>query len=198
MRPRHLLHADVAPAAGVLTRSFWDDPVMGWLNADTTTRDAELRVSFSVFLTAGLRRGNTYVLADGPALTGAAIWVPPQVDALSAEEAGPLGAARGGRNGDERPGRVDALVAAMEAHHPVAAHFYLWIVGVEPAEQGHGLGERLLAPVLAACDAELLPAYLESTNPRNVGFYRRLGFVVRDEFHPEGGPLLTGMWRDPR
>ena len=55
----------------------------------------------------------------------------------------------------------------------------------------------LLGPTLAHCDATGTAAYLESSNPRNLGFYRRLGFNTVSEFYPEGGPLFTGMWRDP-
>ena len=51
--------------------------------------------------------------------------------------------------------------------------------------------------IVHVTDATGAAVYLESTNPRNVGFYQRLGFDIVSEFHPEGGPLLTGMWREP-
>ena len=46
-----------------------------------------------------------------------------------------------------------------------------------PSRQGQGLGAMVIAPVLERCDAEGVRAYLDSTNPRNRPFYRRLGFV---------------------
>lgn len=42
------------------------------------------------------------------------------------------------------------------------------------------------------------PAYLESTNPRNVSLYERHGFAVTGSIDLPGGPSLSAMWRDPR
>ena len=35
-----------------------------------------------------------------------------------------------------------------------------------------------MQPVLERCDADGIPAYLESTKERNVGFYEQHGFAV--------------------
>ena len=43
-----------------------------------------------------------------------------------------------------------------------------------------------------------MPAYLESTNPRNLPRYEALGFRARSTFGPAGGPVVTTMWRDAR
>ena len=65
--------------------------------------------------------------------------------------------------------------------------------------RGRGIGEQLLAQNLALIDAEHRPAYLESTNPRNLARYGRLGFVPREEFTlPDDGPTVTTMWRAAR
>jgi len=198
MRRRHALAADLPSLSAVLSRSFYDDPQTEFLFPDRATRDADLQVMFSTIASAGLRRGHTYALADaGGRITAAAIWSPPEVASLSETEVGPLVEAIIGRYGDEGLMRVGAMSEAMEANHPVDPHLYLFVVGVDPSQQGSGLGEALLAPTLAHCDATGTAAYLESSNPRNLGFYRRLGFDAVSEFYPEGGPLFTGMWRDP-
>jgi len=44
-------------------------------------------------------------------------------------------------------------------------------------------------------DADRLPAYLESTNPRNRTLYERHGFEVVEELSVPGGPVLMAMWR---
>jgi ribosomal protein S18 acetylase RimI-like enzyme len=198
MRCRHALAADLPVLTAVLSRSFLDDPLMEFLCPEQATRDADLQVLFNVAASAGLRRGHAYVLTD-PAgeMAGAAIWSPPEIEALSDDEAGPVVDAIVGRYGDEGLMRLGAMSEAMDANHPDSPHLYLFIVGIDPSQQGQGLGERLLAPTLANCDATGAAVYLESTNPRNVGFYQRLGFDIVSEFHPEGGPLLTGMWREP-
>ena len=52
---------------------------------------------------------------------------------------------------------------------------------------------------LLRCDADYAPAYLESSNPENIGYYERFGFRVTGEIQlPDGGPSLWPMWRDPR
>ena len=87
---------------------------------------------------------------------------------------------------------------AIARHALGEPHWYLAIVAVAPAEQGKGLGAKVLAPMLERCDAEGLPAALDTSAPGNVGFYERLGFVVHGEADvPGGGPHLWFMRRDP-
>lgn len=182
----------------VMSRSFFDDPQMAFLFPDPATRSADLQVMFTVIASAGLRRGHSYVLAgDDGTIAAGAIWSPPEIQSLSETEVGPIIEAIGGRYGDDGVMRIAAMSDAMEVHHPHDPHLYLFVVGVDPTRQGHGLGEALLAPSLAHCDATGSAAYLESSNPRNIGLYQRLGFHAVSEFYPEGGPLFTGMWRDP-
>ena len=53
--------------------------------------------------------------------------------------------------------------------------------------------------MLDRCDAEGMPAYLESSNVRNVPFYGRHGFEVTGEIDlGKGAPTVTAMWRNPR
>jgi RimJ/RimL family protein N-acetyltransferase len=48
-------------------------------------------------------------------------------------------------------------------------------------------------------DARHFPAYLESSNPRNLARYERLGFRPIGEFTLVGnGPTVTTMWRVAR
>ena len=57
----------------------------------------------------------------------------------------------------------------------------------------------LLAPVLATCDRDRVPAYLEASHPANVPFYESVGFVQQRHI-PLGsnGPTYITMWREPR
>jgi ribosomal protein S18 acetylase RimI-like enzyme len=53
----------------------------------------------------------------------------------------------------------------------------------------------LLAHCLAFVDHDSAPAYLESSNPRNVSLYERHGFEVTGQIDLAGGPTLIPMWR---
>jgi ribosomal protein S18 acetylase RimI-like enzyme len=60
------------------------------------------------------------------------------------------------------------------------------------------MGGELLTTSLRVVDADHLPAYLESSNPRNITLYERHGFEVTREIPIEGGPSMTAMWRPAR
>jgi ribosomal protein S18 acetylase RimI-like enzyme len=72
------------------------------------------------------------------------------------------------------------------------------MLGVDPARQGLGLGSAMLKAGLARVDADHLPAYLESSNPRNVPLYERFGFEVMGVIQPEDFPPLIPMYRAAR
>ena len=87
----------------------------------------------------------------------------------------------------------------LEAIHPTEEHWYLEVVGVDPSQRGRGIGTTVIAPMLERCDAEGLPAYLESSNEANLPLYARFGFEVVDEVHPGNGcPPVWPMWRPVR
>jgi ribosomal protein S18 acetylase RimI-like enzyme len=73
-------------------------------------------------------------------------------------------------------GEFSTAFAEMAKHHPSEPHWYLPLIGVDPAYQGKGHGDALMAHALDRCDRDGVPAYLESTNPRNRSLYQRHGF----------------------
>jgi GNAT superfamily N-acetyltransferase len=193
---RHALAEDLSQLAVALAAAFDDDPPMRFLFPDDVRRRVALVPFFGVALGAGLRRGHTYTTSGRE---GATIWSPPDVTNLNRAEGGALAAIVEEHAGAAGLGRLGAFAEATDAHHPVSpSHFYLFIAGVAPEHQGQGLGGEALAPVLATCDRDGLPAYLESSNLRNVPFYERHGFEVVAEIPIEGGPVMRGMWRAPR
>ena len=60
------------------------------------------------------------------------------------------------------------------------------------------MGSRLLARGLARVDADRLPAYLETPNPRTVAFYERHGFAVVATSQAGDCPPITSMLRSAR
>lgn len=198
MSVRHVLAADLPTVAQSLAVAFADDPMVSWVVGDASP-ERRLALSapgfFAPALDLGIRRGHTYVAGD---LQSAAVWSPPDVPLFDEAGGAAFGAAVVEHLGGDALGRLMALGELVDSHHPRdVPHFYLFILGA--AVQGRGDGAALMTPVLQRCDADGLPAYLESSNGRNVGFYERHGFEVRWEARPaDDGPLLRGMWRAPR
>jgi GNAT superfamily N-acetyltransferase len=94
--------------------------------------------------------------------------------------------------------RALSLLTQVEKLHPEEPHWYLGVLGTAPEHQGKGVGSALMAPVLAKCDAEGIPAYLESSKESNIPFYERHAFKVTREINVKNGPTVWPMWRDPQ
>jgi hypothetical protein len=70
---------------------------------------------------------------------------------------------------------------------------------VPTLDAGSGHRQPLLAPQLARCDRERMPAYLESSKEQNVPLYERNGFEVTEVVQlPNGGPPAWLIWREPK
>lgn len=196
-RVRLITLADRSRAAAALASGFAEDPVWCWLSG---TDDSERRLSrfwreFVGVATGGATTAITYVAGDGDSV---AVWRPVDEWKVRPLELirvfpGMLGAIR------HRLPLSLSLLAAMEEAHPAEPHHYLEFVATHRARQGQGLGAAVLQPVLDQADTEGIGCYLESSNPRNLAFYARLGFEERGEIRGKrGGPPVTPMWRDPR
>lgn len=86
----------------------------------------------------------------------------------------------------------------IQTHHPQNPHWYLSFIGTDSRHRGKNIGTKLITPVLEACDKSGLPAYLESSNEKNLSFYNRHGFEVVTETKMPGGPTFWPMLRQPR
>ncbi len=179
----------------VLTAAFDDDPVINWIVRSGDGRVGNLRRYFAAqFLFRHLPVGGAYVMSDG---SGAALWDLPST--TPGRRAGlRLAWAKMRYIGWPRVHRVNRALADAESLHEDRPHYYLSNIGVDPATQGGGVGSALMRPVLELCDRVGMPAALESTKRRNIPFYERHGFSVRDEFRLPDGPSFTLMWREPR
>jgi GNAT superfamily N-acetyltransferase len=193
---RPATETDHEAAAEALALAFSDDPCWSHLLPDDRTRPEQLLAYFSTeieTLTPDYRQ--VWVTEDG---SGAAVWAAPGRWSV------PLGLTlREGRRmtGVFRSRTPLGLWTALrlERHHPKSpGHWYLHYLGVEPRQQGRGLGGALLAPVLERCDREGVPAYLESSTERNRALYERNGFDLTGVFKmPVKGPPVREMWREP-
>lgn len=91
--------------------------------------------------------------------------------------------------------QVFAVMEQVGEGHPEVSHWYLPAMGVDPIRQGTGIGSSVLDQSLGQCDRTYGLAYLESTNPTNIPFYKRHGFEVIGEIQIDGSPVLSRMLR---
>lgn len=186
---------DVDGIVDVLARAFDDDPVFEWFLRDDAGRGDAFRRFFEIAARQlTLPHDEVYLAAGG---AGAALWAPPgtwelgedQIEALLPDLAAIFG-----------PRKLERSLSGMELmdrRHPGEPHFYLFLLGVEPALHSQGIGSALLRAVLRRCDEQGLPAYLEATSPRNRALYERHGFAVTDVLTLPDGPPVWFMWRTP-
>lgn len=184
---------DLERPADIASEAFFDDPVMGWIFADEQTRPDALRTSFGALAGRFVRRGGRLDLHGDACVT---MWLPP--DAREDPGGPPLPQDSLRHFTPTVVERFTALGETMDAAHPVAPHWYLGVAATRPVHQGRGLGAQLIRRVLDLCDEEGVPAYLESSNSRNLPFYYRLGFVETGDLTVPDGPTLFPMWREPK
>lgn len=197
IRARKIGPADFDAVSALMARAFDDDPVMNYLAKQDERRAERIRLLMAL----ALRKltypfGETYV-AEG--LEGAMFWNPPgQIPHGFLFNLGMLPdlVRIAGVGGVQRAiGALDM----MEKKHPKPPHYYLLAIGVEPSQQGRGIGSTLLRPMVERCDREHMPSYLESSKERNIPLYERHGYRVTEEVRlPKGGPPAWLMWRDPQ
>lgn len=202
MRPpievRAATEAERAITASVLARAFIDDPAMAYLFPDAAGRAARLDRFFAT-ITRTDASTDYWSLALDPAGTpvAATLWRPPGQWVTPTSAMLRLLPQLISTFGIGLP-RALALQARLESHHPQAPHWYLQFAGCVPAAQGRGYGGAAIRARLAECDAQGLPAALETATPSNLGLYQSLGFAITGSHDIRNGPTFWNMWRDPR
>ena len=183
--------ADADKANATILLAFSADPMTRWTLPDAARYLAVFPRLAHAFGSKAFGLGTAYQVDD---YSGAALWLPPGT--------GPDEEALVSIFREAAPPEVQAdgfgVFEQMAAYHPKEPHWYLPLIGVDPARQGRGLGSALLAHALRRCDEDRAPAYLESSNPTNIPLYERHGFRVLGEIRVGSSPVLTPMLRPAR
>lgn len=181
--------AETDDVASVLAEAFFSDPTWSWAFPDPAARLRYWRVCVAEAL-----RYPWVLRCDG--YEAVAVWIPPDGTEFSTECDARLPQLLADLAGP-RAADVGELIRRFgEAHPRREPHYYLSLLGTADHHRGRGLGMALLRENLARVDAERMPAYLESSNPRNNHLYESVGFVSVTSFRAPGdGPFVTGMWR---
>jgi GNAT superfamily N-acetyltransferase len=183
---------DVPRAVRTLAAAFADYPATRH-TVDPDRHIERVTELQELFLTrVGLDIGKVWVADDGAAV---AVWTTPE-----SVEAGAVFAEIGPRMAELSGSRLAAqqqMEGLLAPHRPKEPAWFLATVGVSPDHQGKGLGSAVVLPGVEAAERAGVPAFLETSAPRNLPFYERLGFTVTADVEVPEGPRTWCMTRKP-
>ena len=181
--------------------SRWDSPTIRCWGAwafpdvpDHRERVRRHRLFWRPFVAAAVGYGG---LMMAPRCSAVALWVPPGVDEVDAENAAVVAEVTADVCGPRAP-----LIAkgrdVFDSSRPQGHYWYLSLLATHPDHRGQGLGMALVGHRLDRLDAEGVASYLESTNPVNLRRYEAAGYAIHGAFELPEGPTVDTMWRDPQ
>lgn len=182
--------SDEDRAFAVLALAFASDPVSRWAWRDQHTYLTNFAAFARAFGGRAFAEGAAHVVGD---FDGVALWLPPGVE----PDAEAMIALLVGTVPEAAQAEMFTVLEQMDKYHPHEPHWYLPMIGVDPIQQGRGFGSVLLQHALAVCDRDGMPAYLESSNPKNVPLYQRHGFEVTGTVRAGSSPTIVPMLHRP-
>jgi ribosomal protein S18 acetylase RimI-like enzyme len=183
--------AEAPRAVSVQMMAFSSDPIMRYAWPEPHAYVCQFPTFVRGFGGRAFEHGAAYVTDD---FRGGSLWLPPGVgtDDEALEKLFKETVAEPVRS------EVFSVLEQIGAAHPKEPHWHLAFLGVDPTQQGQGIGAALLRYTLARIDEAGLHSYLESSNPANVSLYQRHGFEVIREIRVGGSPPVIPMLRLPR
>lgn len=189
MRIESATWADAPAIRTVLACAYCDNPLMVWALPDAGTRDDACAAWLGPSLDRYLAGGRVHVSRRAGAVVGVAAWRlpsgPPPPESLPSPAA-----VLALLVGSERAAEILAALSRTAPLAPAEPAAYLNYIAVAPEHQGRGIGAALLDAGVAQARRDGLGTYLATSDPRNLPFYERAGFVRSGEVDL-GGPCLT-------
>jgi ribosomal protein S18 acetylase RimI-like enzyme len=216
VRPLESTPLGVAAVRATLAAAFETDPMMGWLFPDPVQALHATAAWLGVFVEAYAASGVVDVIdtthhtpEDGEppardahephdvATAGVALWRVSEAS-LPFSALPTVGGLLAAFVGAQRAGALGSGLRAFAEHKPEPPFHYLQFLAVHPGHQGTGLGRQLVLHGQQRAAASGVGVYLESTNPRNLPFYRSCGFEQIGSFTllPAGPPAYRLWWQE--
>jgi len=150
---------------------------------DTSERRKKLPHLLETAVRSGFYYGEVHITSEK--LEGIAVWLSPGNTELSAGRQIRAGMYtlifKEGWKVIARAESAMGYVSRVQRQRAPFPHWYLFLLGVNPAFQGKGHASTLIKPMLARMDEEHSPCYLETENPKSLPIYQHYGFRVLQE-----------------
>ncbi|MBN2150319.1 MAG: GNAT family N-acetyltransferase [Candidatus Lokiarchaeota archaeon] len=191
-------HAFVNRSAELLARAFHDYPEYSYLFPDEGKRRTRLVALFAVMTRYCLRYGRVIASSDRPEAVLMYLPPPASIRGWAMVKSGAFGMLfKLGPSFLYRQGRIISVISRTRATVVPSPHAYLFLLATDPASQRRGHAAYLMRRLLEHLDGSRTPCYLETSDPANVGFYQRFGFVLVEEVSIDGaGVTVHGMIRE--
>ncbi|MBL8524293.1 MAG: GNAT family N-acetyltransferase [Betaproteobacteria bacterium] len=161
-----------------LAAAFAEDPITGFLLQTGPGYPERVTQFFSLLMRARIALAMPVLVAhDASRIHGAAMGYATECPAWPAdltEEWDRFEKAIPGMSD-----RINIYDEIASKYKPTVPHYYLGVIGVDPAMHGRGIGAQLIRSFcgISAGDPLSSGVYLETANASNVAFYQRAGFV---------------------
>lgn len=175
---------DLPKASALLGRAFRDYPLFEHVLPEAASRREQLKYLCQFLLRLGMRKG--LVIAPSDALEGVSIWLPSDRMPTS-----PVDALRAGllnlffHVDTKAIGRFIEIgnIKGEKRADVIGGPYWLCdMIGVDPLLQGHGVGRRMVEAQLNDLDKAKLPCCLETSETKNIAYYRKYGFALVNEY----------------
>jgi GNAT superfamily N-acetyltransferase len=173
-----LTFRDAFQAGEAMAGAFVDDPVWRKLFGGESDLARKYQAFFEVPIRICLQYGKVYATSDN--FEGIVSYMPGRFSDITFWRflrCGAFGCGmRIGMTAGKRMNDLRVLPADRAIHSAGRPYIYLLLLGVKTAHRGKGLGGLLLRALMADCDAQGLPIYLETETEENVRMYEHFGF----------------------
>lgn len=177
----------------VFARALAEDPLSRHAFPEPDSRVSRLAWLYGKILDYGMRHGRVYAADEGRAV---AVWLPPERPQMTIWRVVLVGflilPLKVGWRGFRRLNAYDHVKTSLHRRTVAGPHWYLAVIAVDPAAQGSGYGRRLLEPIAEDADRRGIPCFLETSNEKNIEYFKRHGYELRG--HAEVIPNDLQVW----
>jgi ribosomal protein S18 acetylase RimI-like enzyme len=162
-------------ASAIMERAFENDPLIHYMFPDPVERAERSPWYYAANLKHSQLFGEVWATANWE---GVAAWLSPAADHWSFDRLQQSGLWQMSEHLGEEASQRFMSVVDLPVPYTRQPYYYLFMLGVEPDQQGRGIGSRLLSCLLQQADSTHAAIRVDTNDPANVSFYERHGFEV--------------------